>query len=103
MKPKQISPIEQHFEKGVIALAAVILVGTVYLFWVREPYQVEVSNEQLDPKALNETISAKARVLESKLSSDNFPGELTDPRKPSRCRPVKGWLRLQFFPTHHPP
>ncbi len=62
-----LNVIETHFEKGLLGLAVLALVGVALYYGALGPHRVEFDGERLGPEQLDERIAAKAVQLAEKL------------------------------------
>lgn len=73
MKVKGINPIEQHVEKIVLALVALVLLGVLSLQFLTQPNQVDVGNRQVPPQSVFVELERQAEVLDSQLKNPSPP------------------------------
>ncbi len=83
MKPKGINLFEQHVEKIVIGVAAVIVLGLAAKAFLTEPNAVNLDGTKLAPSEVDEVLANKARQLDAKVNSPTSlevesVGRLTD-------------------------
>jgi len=72
MKMKNVSVIEQHIEKIVLAIAILFALVVLWRYYLT-PYTAEVGvggGEQADWREVDQMVKQKARTLETKLNSD---------------------------------
>lgn len=69
MKPKGINIFEQHVEKLVIGVAAIIVVGIAAKAFFTEPNAVTLDGRSLAPTEVDEVLANKAKSLKAKVDS----------------------------------
>lgn len=67
MKLKGINPIEQHVEKIVLGLVAVVLLGVFAMQFLTQPNQVEVGTRAVSPAGIYLELENQAKMLDSQL------------------------------------
>ncbi|HNQ24532.1 MAG TPA: hypothetical protein PKK06_15715 [Phycisphaerae bacterium] len=83
MAKQLVNPIERHAEKGVLAIAGLILIGVVARFLITSPNHIELSNESVTPGTIDEKIAAKAADVRQRLASHEPTVEPAEPLLPS--------------------
>ncbi len=80
MKLKGIGRIEQHIEKIVLAVFAIIFLGVFVLQFdvLGDPNAVEISGRKVSPENAAAEVSTKARQLQADLDSGRVPSEFPD-------------------------
>ena len=67
MKVKGINPIEQHIEKIVLALVALVLLGVLSIQFLTQPNEVEVGNRAVPPQDVFKVLEQQAQTLDGQL------------------------------------
>jgi hypothetical protein len=67
MKVKGMNPIEQHVEKIVLALVALVLLGVLAMQFLTQPNQVDVGNRKVPPQNVYVELQRQAENLDSQL------------------------------------
>lgn len=67
MKLKGINPIEQHIEKIVLGLVAVVLLGVFAMQFLTQPNQVNVGDRSVPPAGIYLELENQAKTLDSQL------------------------------------
>ena len=93
MKLKGIGWIEQHIEKIVLAVFAIIFLGVFVLQFdvLGDPNAVEISGRKVSPENAAAEIATKARQLQADLDSGRVPSEFPD-KMPSAADFVRDQL-----------
>jgi len=73
MKLKNVSFIENHFEKLIVALCALMLLGSAWVFLVGKPHAVQFNNQLRAPGEIDEQIANLAKALRADAESDDPP------------------------------
>jgi len=75
MARQTVSPLEQHIEKGVLALTGllVLVVAMGYLF--RTPNTIEIKGRSLGPGLADEQVKQQAERLARRLREDTWPAQ----------------------------
>lgn len=89
MKLKGINPIEQHVEKIVLGVFALILLGVFAWQFVGNPNAVQVGQQTVSPDKAPDIVRDMARQVKGKLESGTAP---TIPPQPSVLAEVKAGL-----------
>lgn len=71
MKVKGINPIEQHVEKIVLALVALVLLGVLAIQFLTQPNEVEVGNRSVPPQDVYTVLEQQAQTLDGQLKDTN--------------------------------
>lgn len=71
MKLKGINPIEQHIEKILLALMALVLLGVFAMQFLTQPNQVEVGSRSIPPQNIFVELESQAKSLDSQLKDQN--------------------------------
>ena len=79
MKLKNVSFLETHFEKLLVAGSVVVLLVAVWMSWFSSPYAVPISGQTLEPGKIDETIASKANALKQ-------AAEVAEPKDPLKKR-----------------
>jgi len=75
MAKKTFSPVEQHVEKAVLGVAALILVVVAALFLVSTPNREEVAGQQRGPNEIGQVLKKEADDLRRRLQTAQFQAE----------------------------
>lgn len=67
MKVKGMNPIEQHVEKIVLALVALVLLGVLAMQFLTQPNQVDVGERTVPPQNVYVELQRQAENLDSQL------------------------------------
>lgn len=67
MKLKGISPIEQHAEKGVLALLAFALLGVFAMQFTTQPNRVDTGSRRIPPQSIYTELESQAKAIDSQL------------------------------------
>ncbi len=67
MKVKGMNPIEQHVEKIVLALVALVLLGVLAMQFLTQPNQVDVGSRKVPPQNVYVELQRQAENLDSQL------------------------------------
>jgi len=68
MKIKGVHPVEQHFEKGVLALCVIGLLAAVALQFLGTPNQVDASGREVPPDQIYTVVADQASALQSQIT-----------------------------------
>jgi hypothetical protein len=71
MKVKGMNPIEQHIEKIILALVALVLLGVLAMQFLTQPNQVDVGNRPVPPQNVYVELQRQAENLDSQLKDAN--------------------------------
>lgn len=71
MKLKGINPIEQHIEKILLALMALVLLGVFALQFLTQPNQVSVGSRSIPPQNIYVELENQAKSLDSQLKDQS--------------------------------
>jgi hypothetical protein len=71
MKVKGMNPIEQHVEKFLLALVALVLLGVLAMQFLTQPNQVDVGNRPVPPQNVYVELQRQAENLDSQLKDAN--------------------------------
>jgi len=63
MAKQLVNPFERHLEKGVLAIAGLVLIGAIARYGVSTPNRVELSGETVIPANIDERVRAKAETI----------------------------------------
>lgn len=81
MAKQLVNPIERHVEKGVLGLAALLLIGAVGKYLASTPNQLELGNEVVTPSNIDEKLAQKAADVRQRLATAK-PKDEPDPVPP---------------------
>jgi len=82
MTKKRTNLFEQYVDKFVLALAAIVSLGLLWLFVISNPYGVEYGARKLGPASLDAAIEQKAQRLQAKLQEPPTPAPPYKPKLP---------------------
>jgi len=71
MKLKGINPIEQHIEKVVLAVMALVLLGVLAMQFLVQPNQVDANGRPIPPQDIYKTLENQATSLDAQLKDLN--------------------------------
>lgn len=71
MKLKGINPIEQHIEKIVLVVMAVVLLAVLAMQFLLQPNQVDADGRKIPPQDIFKTLENKATALDAQLKDQN--------------------------------
>ena len=75
---KGISSIEQHVEKLVVALLAIVLVAVLALQFLSSPNRVSMGGEEVDPGEIEGRLRAKADAIRGRLAGGGADAPLVE-------------------------
>ncbi len=73
MKRKKGNSFEQHIDKIVIGLSAVIGLWLIWVFLLSNPFSQTIGGEKVGPGRIDEKIEQRARLLQQKLDEPPVP------------------------------
>ncbi|HVL38646.1 MAG TPA: hypothetical protein VM328_04560, partial [Fimbriimonadaceae bacterium] len=73
MKLKNVSFIEQHFEKLWVAASVVVLLLVGWIFLMGDPHATTIDGQTRSPAKIDPHIVAKAQQLQEAANSDEVP------------------------------
>ena len=79
MAKQLVSPVERHVEKVILAIAVVVLLGTVARYLVASPNTVELDGANVTPQTLDEVVFAKAERIRQRIRDDGSTGDKPEP------------------------
>lgn len=71
MKVKGINPIEQHIEKVLLVLMAVVLLAVLAMQFLLQPNQVDANGRKIPPQDIYKTLENQATSLDAQLKDLN--------------------------------
>ena len=71
MKIKGVHPFEQHFEKGVLALAAIGFLAVVAIQFVSTPNNIEANGREVPPDQVYTEVAEQANRIQSQISDQS--------------------------------
>lgn len=77
MAKQLVNPFERHLEKGILAIAGLVLIGAVARYGVSTPNRAELSGETVTPANIDERVKAKADTIREKVRTAKV--EVTPP------------------------
>ncbi|MGD2110210.1 MAG: hypothetical protein PVI86_12580 [Phycisphaerae bacterium] len=78
MAKQLVNPIERHVEKGVLAIAGLLLLGVVAKFVISSPNQVQLGGEVTSPGGVNEKVAQLASSVRQDLLSASATPEIPE-------------------------
>lgn len=81
MAKQLVNPIERHLEKGVLGLAALLLIGAIGKYLASTPNQLELGNEVVTPGNIDEKLAQKASDVRQRMATAK-PKEEAEPVPP---------------------
>ena len=91
MAKQLVNPIERHFEKAVLGLAALVLVGSVALYLVTSPNKIDLGGEMVTPNTVDQRVAQKASEVRNRIE-----------QAPSQSESVPDPLAGEFDPWLNP-
>lgn len=79
MAKQLVSPVERHVEKAILAIAVVVLLGTVARYLVGSPNTVELDGTRVTPQTLDEVVFAKAELIRQRIRDATATVEKPEP------------------------
>jgi len=67
MATKKINPIEEHFEKGVVGFAAIVLFYALFAYTISSPTNITIDGQIARPGQAYELVLRKAELIDSKV------------------------------------
>ncbi len=67
MPTKKNNPIEEHFEKGILGIAAIVLLYILFAFTISSPTSIMIGTEQAAPGQAYKIIRQKADEIDQKV------------------------------------
>ena len=83
MAKQLVGPIERHVEKGVLAVAGLLLIGVIARYLVTTPNQLEIQGESVTPASIDGKVGAKAADVARRLREAELPIEPVEPVLPA--------------------
>ncbi len=68
-----LAMLEEHVEKGILALSVLFLVAMVWMYLVRSPNRIEFQGRELGPRELAQAVYEEAQSLQNRLRSATAP------------------------------
>jgi hypothetical protein len=99
MKLRNISFLERHVEKFALLLAVLILAGVGYLYWVKEPYAVQMGRQTVTPRTVDREIKNSADQLNRRLQEDKVGEELANLTVPEYTESFKERVQQPLLNT----
>jgi len=82
MAKQAVSPLERHIDKGILAVAVVVLIAAIAEFLVRSPSRVEVAGELVGPSQIDQRVADQARLVRNRIRNAKPPQVEVDPMLP---------------------
>lgn len=79
MAKQLVNPIERHVEKGVVAVAALVLLGSVGRFLVTSPNQIELGGEFVTPGTIDQKVKLMADGVRERIRGAAIQVDVPDP------------------------
>lgn len=67
MAKQMINPVERHFEKGVLGIAVLMLIGVIALYLVTSPNQLEMDGQKVTPSTIDARLAQKATTIRERI------------------------------------
>ncbi len=79
MAKQLVNPFERHLEKGILAIAGLVLIGAIARYGVSTPNRAELSGETVTPATVDERVRAKAETIRERVRSAKADVKPPDP------------------------
>lgn len=79
MAKQLVNPIERHLEKGVLAVAGLLLIGVVVVYVVGSPNKLELGGETVSPSNIDSMLAAKAAAVRDRIRNARANVEMPEP------------------------
>ena len=79
MAKQLVSPVERHFEKGIVGLAALLLLGVIAKFLILSPNQKEVGGKKVTPNTNDAVVAQAADGVRERFLRASFDDTTPDP------------------------
>lgn len=99
MAAKKISPIEEHFEKAILALSVVILLYVLFSYMFSTPIVVTIDGETVRPGQAYSLLLEKAQQIENRAASQEWPKQLQSTEMPTADTPELTLLPIKGLPV----
>ena len=76
MHAKNANFFEQHVEKIILAVGAVVAIVIVFIYVLGEPYSVELGGQEAAPSSVAECVEKPLKALDIALNNSNAPADL---------------------------
>ncbi len=73
MAKQLVNPIERHIDKGVLAIAGLVLIGVIAKFIVTSPHPIELGGQNVAPRDVDRVILANATDVRDRLARSSKP------------------------------
>ena len=68
MPTRKVNPVEAHFEKGIVGIAAVVLLYTLFAYTLSSPIRVMIGNESVGPGRAYALVREEAEKIDGTAS-----------------------------------
>ncbi len=83
MAKQLINPVERHFEKGVLGVACLVLIGVIVQFLVTSPNQLEIDGQKVTPGTIDDRLAQKASSIQDLIRNANVDVDVPEALYPS--------------------
>ncbi len=73
MSAKKISPVEQHFEKAIVGVCAIVFVYIFFAYMLSTPTTIQIDGTVVKPGQAYKLVLEKAKEIENKISKQKWP------------------------------
>lgn len=78
MAKQMINPVERHFEKGVLGIAVMMLIGVIALYLVTSPNQLEMDGQKVTPSTIDARLAQKATTIQEQIRNTRVDVEIPE-------------------------
>lgn len=92
MAKQLINPAERHFEKGLLGLAGLLLIGVIVQYLLTSPNQLELDGQKVTPGTIDERLSQKAASIQERIRNANVDVDVPEKLYPAfekTIRPIQ--------------
>lgn len=93
MAKQMVGPLERHLEKAILAIAGVLLIGSVAVYLVSSPNEIELGGESVTPKTIDTKLANRATSVRATIrgaASDSTDVESLAQSFESKLDPFRG-------------
>lgn len=79
MAKQLVNPVERHIEKLIVAVAGLLLIGSIVKYGVTSPNGIELGGETVTPATINDRVASTATSIQERIRSARVEVDQLDP------------------------